>query len=68
VFLLLAAVRGHGDIDWSNPLAPVLVAGVATMMLLDVVALARAYYLPATASSASSSAAPRGTTTTGTGE
>jgi hypothetical protein len=68
VFLLLAAVRGHGDIDWSNPLAPVLVGGVATMMLLDVVALARASYLPATASSASSSAAPRGTTTTGTGE
>ena len=28
-FLLIAAVRGSGDIDWTNPLAAVLVAGVA---------------------------------------
>jgi hypothetical protein len=41
VFLLLAAARGHGDIDWTNPLAAVLVAGVAAMALVDVSALAR---------------------------
>ena len=34
-FLLLAAARGHGDIDWSNPLAAVLVAAVAGMLLAD---------------------------------
>jgi hypothetical protein len=36
VFLLVAGVRGHGDIDWTNPLAVVLVAGVAGMTLVDV--------------------------------
>ena len=41
VFLLIAAARGHGDIDWTNPLAAVLVAGVATMALVDVSTLAR---------------------------
>ena len=35
VFLLIAAGRGHGDIDWTNPLAAVLVAGVAAMALVD---------------------------------
>ncbi len=40
-FLLIAALRGSGDIDWSNPLAAVLVAGVAVMVLVDVVTLAR---------------------------
>jgi hypothetical protein len=41
VFLLIAAVRGSGDIDWTNPLAAVLVAGVAAMALADVATLAR---------------------------
>ena len=40
-FLLLAAARGHGDIDWTNPLAAILVAGVAGMVLVDIAALAR---------------------------
>ena len=31
VFLLLAVARSHGDIDWANPLAAILVAGVAAM-------------------------------------
>ena len=39
-FLLLAAARGHGDIDWTNPLAAILVAGVAAMALVDLVVLA----------------------------
>ena len=34
--LLLAAARGHGDIDWTNPLALCLVMGVAAMLLVDV--------------------------------
>jgi hypothetical protein len=41
VFLLIAAGRGHGDLDWTNPLAWVLVAGVAAMVLVDVATLAR---------------------------
>ena len=41
VFLLIAAGRGHGDIDWTNPLAVVLVAGVAAMALVDAATLAR---------------------------
>jgi hypothetical protein len=41
-FLLLAAARGYGDIDWTNPLAPILVAGVAGTMLVDIFVLARA--------------------------
>jgi hypothetical protein len=41
VFLLIAAGRGHGDIDWTNPLAAMLVAGVAGMVLADVATLAR---------------------------
>jgi hypothetical protein len=41
VFLLLAAGRGHADIDWTNPLAVVLVAAVAAMALVDAVTLAR---------------------------
>ena len=41
-FLLLAAARGHGDIAWGEPLAPLLVAGVAAMLALDVAVLARA--------------------------
>ena len=41
VFLLIAAGRGHADIDWTNPLAAVLVAGVAAMALVDAVTLAR---------------------------
>ena len=41
-FLLIAAGRGHGDIDWTNPLAAILVAGVAAMVLVDVATLARA--------------------------
>ena len=40
-FLLIAAVRGSGDIDWTNPLATILVAGVAAMVLVDVATLAR---------------------------
>ena len=36
VFLLLAAARGSGDVDWTNPLAPILVAGVAAMLLADI--------------------------------
>jgi len=40
-FLLLAAFRGHGDIAWSQPLAAILVAGVAGMLLLDVGVLVR---------------------------
>lgn len=42
VFLLIAAGRGHGDIDWTNPLAAILIAGVAAMVLVDVATLARA--------------------------
>ena len=42
VFLLLAAARGSGDIDWTNPLALSLVAGVAGMLVIDVGVLARA--------------------------
>jgi hypothetical protein len=38
--LLMAAARGHGDIDWTNPLAAILVAGVAAMALVDLVVLA----------------------------
>jgi hypothetical protein len=38
--LLMAAARGHGDIDWTNPLAAILVAGVAAMALVDLVILA----------------------------
>ena len=41
VFLLIAALRGSGDIEWTNPLAAVLVTGVAGMVLADVVTLAR---------------------------
>ena len=41
VFLLIAAVRGHGDIDWTNPLAAILVAGVAAMALADAATLTR---------------------------
>jgi hypothetical protein len=41
VFLLLAAGRGHADIDWTNPVAVVLVAAVAAMALVDAVTLAR---------------------------
>ena len=40
-FLLIAAVRGHADIDWSNPLAATLVAGVLGMTLVDIGTLAR---------------------------
>ena len=40
-FLLIAALRGSGDIEWTNPLAAVLVGGVAAMVLVDVVTLAR---------------------------
>ena len=40
-FLLIAAVRGSGDIDWTNPLATILVAGVAAMVLVDAATLAR---------------------------
>ena len=40
VSLLAAAARAAGDITWEQPLAPVLVAGVAAMLLLDVVVLA----------------------------
>ena len=40
-FLLLAAGRGHGDIDWTNPLAVILVAGVLGMTLIDIGTLAR---------------------------
>jgi hypothetical protein len=39
-FLLLAAARGHAEVDWSNPLAVVLVAGVAGMAVLDIGVLA----------------------------
>ena len=46
VFLLLAAARGHGDIDWTNPLAAVLVAGVAAMAVVDVCVLARSRRTP----------------------
>jgi hypothetical protein len=41
-FLLLAGARAHGDIDWTNPLAAILVAGVAGMLLVDVAVLLRA--------------------------
>jgi hypothetical protein len=34
--LLLAAARGHGDIDWTNPLALSLVVGVAAMFVVDL--------------------------------
>jgi hypothetical protein len=40
-FLLLAAVRGHGDLDWTNPLAAILVAGVAGFLVTDIAVLAR---------------------------
>jgi hypothetical protein len=39
--LLLAAARGHGDIAWGEPLAALLVAGVAGMLLVDLAILAR---------------------------
>jgi hypothetical protein len=38
--LLMAAARGYGDVDWTNPLAAILVAGVAAMVLVDLVVLA----------------------------
>lgn len=38
--LLLAAARGHGDIDWTNPLALCLVIAVAVMLLVDLSVLA----------------------------
>ena len=41
-FLLIAALRGHGDIDWTNPLAAILVAGVLGMTLIDIRTLTRA--------------------------
>jgi hypothetical protein len=41
-FLLLAAARGHAEIDWSSPLATILVAGVASMLLVDAGVLGRA--------------------------
>ena len=41
VFLLIAAARGHGDIDWTNPLAAILVAGVAAWRWSTSVTLAR---------------------------
>jgi hypothetical protein len=41
VFLLIASVRGAGDIDWTNPLAAILVAGVAAMAVADALTLAR---------------------------
>jgi hypothetical protein len=41
-FLLLAGARGHAEIDWTNPLAAILVAGVAGMALVDIGVLARA--------------------------
>lgn len=40
-FLLIAALRGHGDIDWTNPLAAILVAGVLGMTLIDIRILTR---------------------------
>jgi hypothetical protein len=39
-FLLLAGARGHADIAWSAPLAPLLAAGVAAMLLVDLAVLA----------------------------
>ena len=42
VFLLLAAVRGHGDVAWGEPLAPLLAAGVAAMLAVDLAVLAGA--------------------------
>jgi hypothetical protein len=42
VFLLLAAVRAHGEIDWSNPLAMLLATGVAGMLILDAYLIATA--------------------------
>jgi hypothetical protein len=41
VFLLIAAVRGAGDIDWTNPVSAILVAGVAAMAVADALTLAR---------------------------
>ena len=41
VFLLIAAGRGQGDMDWSNPLAGLLVAGVLGMIAIDLGTLAR---------------------------
>lgn len=35
-FLLLAAVRGGEDVDWTNPLAAALVAGTAALLIADV--------------------------------
>ncbi|MET0818868.1 MAG: hypothetical protein ABWZ67_15000 [Solirubrobacteraceae bacterium] len=35
-FLLLAAARAHGDVDWANPLAVCLVIGVAAMVVVDL--------------------------------
>lgn len=40
-FLLLAAARGSGEIDWGNPVAPILIAGVAGMLLANVCVLSR---------------------------
>jgi hypothetical protein len=42
VFLLLAAARGHGEVDWTNPLSAILVAAVTGMALVDVAVLVRA--------------------------
>jgi len=40
-FLLLAAARAHGDVDWANPLAVCLVIGVAAMVVVDLWVRAR---------------------------
>ena len=42
VLLLLAAIRAHGEIDWSNPLAMLLATGVAGMLILDAYLIATA--------------------------
>ena len=41
-FLLLAGGRGHGNIDWTNPLAVILFARALGMPLIDIGTLARA--------------------------
>ena len=35
-FLLLAAVRGGEDVDWTNPLAAALVTGTAVLLIADL--------------------------------
>jgi hypothetical protein len=40
-FLLLAAVLGRGEIAWEEPLAALLTAGVAAMLVADLAILAR---------------------------